>query len=306
MPKVSIIIPCYNQAEFLPTTLQSLQSQSLSDWECIIVNDGSTDNSADIIAQFTQQDPRFRLINKTNGGSATARNIGLKQAQGEYIQFLDADDLLAQDKLEKQTAFMDAQGIDFTYTHYCHFADTPQHILPHSTYTTHILTSFRLALLTRWGISLTIPLHAPLYRRSFILHYHLSFNETTRVREDWDWLLQVSRYIRRPYRFTNYIGAFYRANPHGKTSSYLKITEGNIHFLSLKAEQEPLACPLLAFRLSEELWLLAQRMFKYRSLTLPHPKKCNIPLLIAAIILAPLSFIPILIRTIRIYLLHNE
>ncbi|MDY3820319.1 MAG: glycosyltransferase family 2 protein, partial [Bacteroidaceae bacterium] len=121
MPKVSIIIPCYNQAEFLLQALQGLQEQTLQDFECIIVDDGSTDQSAQIAEDFIKGDHRFRLIKKANGGTATARNAGLRAATGEYVQFLDADDELDSRKLELQAAMMDRDGLDMSYTDYRHF-----------------------------------------------------------------------------------------------------------------------------------------------------------------------------------------
>ena len=87
MPKVSIIIPCYNQAEFLLQALEALQKQTLKDFECIIVDDGSTDSSAQIADEFIKQDNRFRLIRKPNGGTATARNMGLRTATGNMYSF---------------------------------------------------------------------------------------------------------------------------------------------------------------------------------------------------------------------------
>ena len=72
---VSIIIPCYNQAEFLPDTLANLQQQTMQDFECVVVDDGSTDNSAEIVRKTAAVDPRFRLVQKPNGGSATARKL---------------------------------------------------------------------------------------------------------------------------------------------------------------------------------------------------------------------------------------
>ena len=87
-PKVSVIVPCYNRAAFLPKAIASLHAQTLGDWECIIVDDGSTDNTAEVAANIALNEPRVRLVQQTNGGLAAARNAGLIQAKGEYIQFL--------------------------------------------------------------------------------------------------------------------------------------------------------------------------------------------------------------------------
>ncbi|MEO0708313.1 MAG: glycosyltransferase family A protein, partial [Cyanobacteria bacterium J06649_5] len=92
MPEVSIVIPAYNAMEYLPHTVESVLQQTFRDFEVVIVNDGSTDN---IKYWFDQavRDPRFRLISQENQGIAGARNAGIANTQGEFIAFLDADDL---------------------------------------------------------------------------------------------------------------------------------------------------------------------------------------------------------------------
>ncbi|MDT8303007.1 MAG: glycosyltransferase family 2 protein, partial [Sedimentisphaerales bacterium] len=101
-PAVSIIIPCYQQAHFLPDALASVQSQTCADWECLIVDDGSPDATAAVAKESTGKDSRFRYLYKHNGGLSSARNSGLDHAKGRYIQFLDADDVILPQKLEQQ------------------------------------------------------------------------------------------------------------------------------------------------------------------------------------------------------------
>ncbi len=101
-PYISIIIPCYNTAQFLEETLRSVQNQTYKDWEAIVINDCSTDVSKSIITSFLS-DPRFiYLENEINSGVAVSRNRGIKIARGEMISFLDSDDYWAPDKIEKQ------------------------------------------------------------------------------------------------------------------------------------------------------------------------------------------------------------
>lgn len=97
---VSIIIPCYNGEEFLGAGLKSLKWQTYKNWECILVDDGSTDGSATVFNSFAEADSRFRYHRKENGGLAAARNTGIMLAQGEFIQFLDDDDVLLEERLE--------------------------------------------------------------------------------------------------------------------------------------------------------------------------------------------------------------
>lgn len=107
LPLVSIIIPCFNYAHFLPQTLNSVSNQSYQYWECIIVDDGSTDNTREVVPQFIAKDTRFKYIFQENQGLSAARNTGLSHSNGTYIQFLDADDLIESKKLEFQVNFLE-------------------------------------------------------------------------------------------------------------------------------------------------------------------------------------------------------
>jgi glycosyltransferase involved in cell wall biosynthesis len=97
---VSIIVPCYKQAHFLNESLQSVLDQTYSDWECIIVNDGSPDDTEHIANKWCVRDNRFKYLKKENGGLSSARNTGIAFSNGEYILPLDADDILHQDYLK--------------------------------------------------------------------------------------------------------------------------------------------------------------------------------------------------------------
>lgn len=95
MSKVSIIVPCYNQAQFLDEALQSVLDQTYQNWECIIVNDGSPDHTEEIAKKWVAKDTRFIYLYKENGGLSSARNAGIDKARGEFILPLDADDKIA-------------------------------------------------------------------------------------------------------------------------------------------------------------------------------------------------------------------
>ncbi len=110
-PLVSIITPLYNAESLLPSTAESVSSQTFADFEWIIVDDGSADQSPVIAQELANKDPRvFFIKNPVNNGSAVARNKGLKQARGRYITFLDADDLLDPNYLESQLEFIKSNG----------------------------------------------------------------------------------------------------------------------------------------------------------------------------------------------------
>lgn len=96
-PLISIIIPCYNQAQYLPETLQSVVEQVYPNWECIIVNDGSPDNTEEIALEWCEKDSRFKYYEKENSGLSNTRNFGIKHSLGKYIQVLDSDDKISKD-----------------------------------------------------------------------------------------------------------------------------------------------------------------------------------------------------------------
>ena len=119
MSKVSIIIPAYNAETTIKRTIESVQRQTYADYELIVINDGSTDGTSKIVRQII--DPRIKLFSYENGGLPVARNRGIERAKGEYIAFLDADDLWTPDKLEKQLAVLEANpeaGVVYSQT-YC-------------------------------------------------------------------------------------------------------------------------------------------------------------------------------------------
>lgn len=112
---VSVIIPIYNVAPYLERCLSSLLSQKNTDFEVLMVNDGSTDNSREICVRFSAMDNRFKLFDKPNGGVSSARNIGLQRAQGAWIAFVDADDYVDADYLTVPDSMRDSDVIEKSY-----------------------------------------------------------------------------------------------------------------------------------------------------------------------------------------------
>lgn len=98
-PNISIIIPIYNAEKSLHRCIDSIVNQSYKNWELLLINDGSTDNSSTICDEYVQQDKRIKVFHKPNGGVSSARNIGLDNAKGKWITFVDSDDLLANEAL---------------------------------------------------------------------------------------------------------------------------------------------------------------------------------------------------------------
>jgi glycosyltransferase involved in cell wall biosynthesis len=115
-PLISTIIPAYNYGRYLPETLDCLVAQTYKNWECIIVNDGSTDNTEEVAKKYAKNDRRFKYFYQKNQGTSAAKNEGIKRSSGEYIQFLDSDDLILPSKFENQIKlFLKNKGIDVVY-----------------------------------------------------------------------------------------------------------------------------------------------------------------------------------------------
>ncbi len=135
---VSIVMPAYNAAATIAESIDSARRQTYPHWELLVVDDGSTDATREIVATFLA-DSRIRLIQGPGrGGAANARNIGLDAARGDYVAFLDSDDLWVEDKLERQVAFMRSTGCKLSYGAYWRFAGSDQEPLSLVTPPSHV------------------------------------------------------------------------------------------------------------------------------------------------------------------------
>lgn len=128
---LSIIVPVYNVEAYLPRCLDSLLAQPFSAWEAIIVDDGSTDKSGEILDAYAARDSRLRAVHKPNGGVSSARNRGLALAQGRYVGFVDGDDFIAPDMYEKLLAEAESGGYDMVQCDYLYYFENgttaPEH-----------------------------------------------------------------------------------------------------------------------------------------------------------------------------------
>ncbi len=169
---------------YIRDTLDCLLSQTYLGWECIVVNDGSTDNSASIVRAYMQRDARIRLFEQENRGLSAARNAGLRLAKGEYIQFLDADDILLPDKLEMQVAVLEQCKADICVCHHSMFTDTPAHTWENEfSQSSYDLTP--AGFLYNWGRTFVIAIHSGLFRNAFLQQHTVIFDEKVRACEDW-------------------------------------------------------------------------------------------------------------------------
>lgn len=116
LPLVTVIVPAFNYARFISQTLDSVRGQTYQNWECVVVDDGSTDDTREVVARYAERDARIRYVHQQNRGLSAARNTGIKHSRGEFLQFLDADDLIEERKFEKQVEFLQSQPeIDIVY-----------------------------------------------------------------------------------------------------------------------------------------------------------------------------------------------
>lgn len=210
---ISIIVPCYNQDQFLEETLYSVEKQSYKNWECLIINDGSTDNTEKIAQEFCSKDPRFKYYFKNNGGLSSARNFGLNHALGEFIQFLDSDDFIAPKKFEYQIKNMISENCDIDICDFIIYDDTDK------AYSNKYLNSipnsnnFFKEIILFWEDRISIPCHCILFRRSLIhMNSRLYFNEDLKNHEDWVFWVQLFA-ITTKISTTNKALAVYRMHP---------------------------------------------------------------------------------------------
>lgn len=177
-PKISIIVPCYNQGPYLDECLLSVSEQSYMNWECIIVNDGSTDNTEASAKNWTNKDPRFHYVYKENGGISSARNAGLEKASGDYIQFLDADDIIDRQKFTKSLAHdKDYPLIISQFTMYKNNIHYPGYNRIEKDFATFENIVFG------WNLQFTIPIHCALISRELLEGF--TFDTSLSINEDW-------------------------------------------------------------------------------------------------------------------------
>ncbi len=188
-PLVSIIIPTFNYGHLISETLDSVFNQDYSNWECIIVDDGSKDNTRTIIQTKNGGDKRIRYVIQKNQGLSAARNTGINIARGEYIQFLDADDLISSSKIRSQVRFLSSEpNVDLVISGAIFFS--PQSTWTHATELSHgsIKDPMNYFILDNQMV-----VSAPLIRRHVIRSIGYFDTDLTSL-EDWDyWLRAVNQ-----------------------------------------------------------------------------------------------------------------
>lgn len=212
---VSIIIPCYNAERTVSQAIESVLWQTYQKWECIVVDDGSTDGSPSILRTFAKRDRRIKHVRQNNSGLASARNKGVSLAKGEFIQFLDADDLLLPNKVQLcRDRFLEDPSVEIVYCDYVllsgkdHYFQTLPAKLPGN----DPVRSF----LFDWNIRFIIPVHSFLFRKDIIKRHRFETGLRSHAEDVDCWIRIAAEGTRMSY--VDSVGVVYRVS-HGSSTS---------------------------------------------------------------------------------------
>ena len=212
-PIISIVVPCYNQAEYLDECLQSVLDQTYADWECIIVNDGSPDNTEETAIKWIEKDARFKYFFKENGGVSSARNFGIDKALGEWILPLDSDDKIGNQYLELASKEFQ-NNYEFIYCKAEYFGNRQE---------TWVLKKYNYSAM----LILNHIFCSVFYRKttwSRVGGYDSSFIYGV---EDWDFILSVLQPSTKVLQL-DYVGFYYRRSSESRDTFYNNSEERKI------------------------------------------------------------------------------
>jgi len=216
-PRVSVVITCYNYAQYLAGCLESVLRQTWQDFEIVVVNDGSTDTTDEVIAPFLGNE-RIRYIRQENAGQANAKNTGIRSARGELVAFLDADDIWAPTKLERQIPLFDNPLVGVVYST-CSYVDENgsevvfKHELPYLSPRAGKVTDFLF-------LDNFIPFSSSVVRRECFERVGI-FDESIRMGIDWDLWLRIS--VHHLFEFVDQPLLVYRLGHPGQMSNNLEV-----------------------------------------------------------------------------------
>jgi glycosyltransferase involved in cell wall biosynthesis len=220
MPKVSVIMPVYNAEKYLAETLVSVLSQTFADFEIVCVNDGSTDGSAGILEKYAHRDQRIKVINQANAGGSAARNKGMRHASGEYLMFIDADDLYAKDIVAKAYRRAVEEGADIVFYNFARFVGKPTGMAVKSRTTPG--RDVRLFNKKEYGArffnDFAIITWNKLVKKSVVTKNDLMFNVGLSHNHDVDFSIRLML-AANSYSYLDEIGYYYRSNDSGITAT---------------------------------------------------------------------------------------
>ncbi|MFC3880920.1 glycosyltransferase family 2 protein [Algoriphagus namhaensis] len=197
-PKFSVIIPCFNQGHFLKQTIKSLLDQSFWDWEAIIVDDGSTDNSGKLAEEIVAGESRAQVIHQLNNGLSAARNTGIGHAKGEFLVFLDSDDWLYPEYFKTVNSYL-SEDLDILITGYAHWKDG---LCLQSVSKPKIRLSLEDFMSGNYGPVMTFSV------RKNIFDEIGCFDETLKSGEDWDLWIRAMKAGRRAKAISEILAAY--------------------------------------------------------------------------------------------------
>lgn len=213
--KISVIVPCYNQAVFLDDCVNSLINQTYQNWECLLVNDGSTDNTEEKALDWEKKDSRIKYVKKQNGGLSSARNRGIQNITGDFVQFLDCDDFLYKEKFEKSIQKIEDLINTIVITDFRRFDNTTKtEIPPHCILKEEYFN--QKDILLKWDNIFSIPIHCAIFSKDIVEKY--KFNEELKAKEDWFFWLQVYGDYPKTFFIREYLLA-YRMSSAGMTNN---------------------------------------------------------------------------------------
>ncbi len=226
-PIISIVIPVFNGEKFIEETIDSVLKQSFSNWELIIVDDGSTDNTTSLIKGVQEKDSRVTYLCKENGGQASARNLGISKAKGDWIAFLDADDLWTEEKLDIQIKLAQSNPrIDLIFSQGCEFHEVKESNKEIPIWKTGELNgdAFVKDLFVRSGI-----INSSVLLKTEVAKSHPLNEEKQQIgTEDWDLWLRLA-IDNKTFFGQNERLVYYREHPSGIHLNQVKMLRGKEH-----------------------------------------------------------------------------
>lgn len=233
-PLISIIIPTYNSAKYVEESIDSVLNQNYTNWECLVIDDGSTDNTKEIISGFLK-DKRIRYHYQSNSGLSASRNYGLSLAKGDYIQFLDSDDVIFPDKfrimMEQYKIIPDTVILfsDFEFTLYEHPYEIDSSIAKPYEKISKIGDIDFKKLYWGWDFNFIIPTHAFLFPSSLLNGY--KYDVALESKEDWDFYLSLLSQDKLTFNAVDYIGCGYRLRPGSMSQDFTKMIQSSLAVL---------------------------------------------------------------------------
>lgn len=230
MPLISVVIPVFNGQNTIKETVESVLCQTFQDYELIIINDGSTDSTVEVILSIS--DPRIKLFNYPNAGLSASRNRGVTHAKGEYISFIDADDLWTPDKLEKQLNKLQENPqavLAYSWTDYINESSKFLYSGSHITANGNVYEKLLLTNFLENGSN-------PLIRRQVLTEVG-GFDESLSAAEDWDMWLKLA--IRYEFAAVPSTQILYRVSTRSMSSNVLKQERASLQVIEKAFSQAP-------------------------------------------------------------------